>query len=238
MELFGPTIQGEGPQAGQPCYFVRLGGCDFRCSWCDSMHAVDPEQVREHARQLEPIAILQELEQLDGDPDVVVLSGGNPALHDCGELVGLLSEAGYLVAVETQGTRWKPWLEHVDMLVVSPKPPSSGMVTPGNDQIAASFMQRAMLFYEKGGEVALKIVVFDAEDLEWAQAYLAGRPSGLPTFLSVGTPVDAPSEGEAVDQVLMRYRWLCDEVKIRPALSQVRVLPQMHVLAWGLARAV
>jgi hypothetical protein len=45
VEVFGPTIQGEGAMAGLPTYFVRLGGCDWRCAWCDSMHAVDPAQV-------------------------------------------------------------------------------------------------------------------------------------------------------------------------------------------------
>ena len=41
-EVFGPTIQGEGALIGEPTVFVRTGGCDYRCAWCDSMHAVDP----------------------------------------------------------------------------------------------------------------------------------------------------------------------------------------------------
>ena len=40
-EIFGPTIQGEGALIGQPTIFVRTGGCDYRCSWCDTLHAVD-----------------------------------------------------------------------------------------------------------------------------------------------------------------------------------------------------
>ena len=47
VEIFGPTIQGEGAEAGIPTHFVRVGGCDFRCSWCDTMYAVDPEIVRD-----------------------------------------------------------------------------------------------------------------------------------------------------------------------------------------------
>ena len=42
-EIFGPTIQGEGVLIGLPTVFVRTGGCDYRCSWCDSLHAVDPK---------------------------------------------------------------------------------------------------------------------------------------------------------------------------------------------------
>ena len=41
VEIFGPTIQGEGALIGEPTVFVRTGGCDYRCSWCDSLHAVD-----------------------------------------------------------------------------------------------------------------------------------------------------------------------------------------------------
>ena len=50
IEIFGPTIQGEGAEAGLPTHFVRLGGCDYRCSWCDTMYAVDPATVRANAR--------------------------------------------------------------------------------------------------------------------------------------------------------------------------------------------
>ena len=46
-EIFGPTLQGEGPFVGRPSYFIRFGGCDNRCTWCDSMHAVDPVLVKQ-----------------------------------------------------------------------------------------------------------------------------------------------------------------------------------------------
>ena len=49
VEVFGPTIQGEGELAGVPTAFVRFGGCDYRCSWCDSLFAVLPEDVRDGA---------------------------------------------------------------------------------------------------------------------------------------------------------------------------------------------
>ena len=42
-EIFGPTIQGEGPLIGRPSIFVRTGGCDYRCNWCDTLYAVLPE---------------------------------------------------------------------------------------------------------------------------------------------------------------------------------------------------
>src|SRR3954470_4684991 len=87
VEIFGPTVQGEGPDAGIPAYFVRFGGCDFRCAWCDSMHAVEPAQVREEAEHLTPDEVVARVTELAPGPNVVVLSGGNPALLDLEQVV-------------------------------------------------------------------------------------------------------------------------------------------------------
>ena len=80
-EIFGPTVQGEGIDQGAVVTFVRFGGCDFKCSWCDTPHAVLPEHVRELER-LDAITISERLNMLDGYARWVVLSGGNvdPAL--------------------------------------------------------------------------------------------------------------------------------------------------------------
>src|SRR5579864_7525809 len=89
VEIFGPTLQGEGPDMGRPAYFVRLGGCDYRCTWCDSMYAVDPGQVRLAARLTEP-QILARIKALAAGPNLVILTGGNPALHDLDGLIEML----------------------------------------------------------------------------------------------------------------------------------------------------
>src|SRR3954447_6224 len=101
VEIFGPTIQGEGAEAGIPTHFVRVGGCDFRCSWCDTMYAVDPQIVRETAETLSSQEIVTRVEALDGRPEWVTISGGNPALHKLDELVSGLHCAGFRVSVET-----------------------------------------------------------------------------------------------------------------------------------------
>lgn len=243
IEVFGPTVQGEGPEAGAPCYFVRFGGCDFRCTWCDSMYAVEPAQVRVNSQRLGTTEIVNLLNGLDGNPEWVILSGGNPALHELGPLVAALQELGYRVAVETQGTKWKPWLAEVDRLVVSPKPPSSGMVTPEHSATFKAFMAHVAAAH-KLFDTALKIVVADDADLAWAKR-IFGMFVVESQHLSVCTPQDNPHNLDEYEyepwlhgEIRDRYRWLCEQVAADPDLRRVRVLPQLHVIAWGDARGV
>ena len=230
VEVFGPTIQGEGELAGVPTAFVRFGGCDYRCSWCDSLFAVLPEDVR-RAPRMTPAAVAAALAALDGTPEWVTLSGGNPALLELGELVSLLHADGRKVTVETQGSVWRDWLADVDLLTVSPKPPSSGMATAANEEESERFMQCAVA---AGGHIVLKVVVFDEADYKWAAA-LRARYAGLPFHLSCGTDPPGPgtSHTEALAGVSQRYRWLCERAARDPAMDGARILPQLHVLAWG-----
>lgn len=235
IELFGPTIQGEGPQAGRPAYFVRFGGCDFRCSWCDSLYAVDPAEVRAHASQMTPGDIRAAIAGLDAGPTLVVLTGGNPALHPLDELVEALQVDRFDIAVETQGSVYRPWLARVDSLVVSPKPPSSGEATERHRAQLDQFMEDAL---RDRAPVTLKVVVFDEADLVYARRVREAWPT-LPLYLSVGTdPVPAASEEEDVARILDRLRWLCEAATRTPELADVSVLPQLHVLTWGRARGV
>jgi 7-carboxy-7-deazaguanine synthase len=233
VELFGPTVQGEGPDAGRPAYFVRFGGCDFRCSWCDSMYAVEPAEVREHAEKLDAQAIRARLGSLAPGPRLVVLTGGNPALHELGELTRALQADGFEVAVETQGSVYRPWLATVDRLVVSPKPPSSGLDGELNRSRFTTFLTRARA---DGADPVLKIVVFDQADLDYARAIGSDHPE-LELHLSVGTPVGADDD-DPIDDVIRRLRWLTEAAAATPELAGARVLPQLHVLAWGRARGV
>lgn len=233
IEIFGPTIQGEGAEAGVPTHFIRLGGCDYRCVWCDTMYAVEPAVVRATARSLSSEEITEEIRALDGEPHWVTISGGNPALHDLGSLVDDLHEAGFLVSVETQGSRWRPWLAKVDRLTISPKPPSSGMASPRHAEQVELFMESALA--AAADRAVLKIVCFDEVDLGWAKRTASCWPD-LPLYLSAGTPVPTPRDIRR--EVGERYRWLCEKVAGDPALSRVRVLPQLHVIAWKEATGV
>lgn len=226
VEIFGPTIQGEGPHAGRVTHFVRLGGCDYRCSWCDTPDAVLPERVRQ-ADRLDDDEIINRLNAL-GPAPMVVLSGGNPALWHLDSLVDRLEECYDIIAVETQGSRWRNWLARVQSLVVSPKPPSSGEVSLRNDAQFTTFMAEAL----PAAHMVLKVVVFNEDDLDWARGIHGAYPA-VPFYLSVGTDQDDADHDETVASVGTRYAWLCDRVTVDPSWHDVTVLPQLHVIAWG-----
>jgi 7-carboxy-7-deazaguanine synthase len=232
IEVFGPTIQGEGAEAGLPTHFVRLGGCDYRCTWCDTMYAVEPALVRANAERLSVDEIVARVASLPGSPHWVTLSGGNPALHRLADLVEALQDAGFMVGAETQGSVWRSWLASLDRLTISPKPPSSGMATDRHHALFGRFMGEAAPVFDAS---VLKIVCFDQTDLAWAKEVAARYPS-LPLFLSAGTPV--PAEVSIRDAVGERYRWLCEAVAADPDLARARVLPQLHVIAWKEATGV
>lgn len=224
-ETFGPTIQGEGAQAGRPTMFVRLGGCDYRCVWCDSLHAVDPIH-KATWRPMTADAILAALAPMP--PGILLtLSGGNPALYDGTDFVRAAHTAGHPVTMETQGSIAKPWFALLDHLCLSPKPPSAGQTT--------SLADVANALQVGPRDTILKMVVFDDRDLDYAATIHDTFPS-VPCYLQPG---NATVTG-ALDVVtaLATYQALIARVLARPGLQDVRVLPQLHTLLWGNARAV
>ncbi|MDT8326647.1 MAG: 7-carboxy-7-deazaguanine synthase QueE [Roseovarius sp.] len=232
-EIFGPTIQGEGALIGMPTVFVRTGGCDYRCSWCDSLHAVD-SAYRDTWKPIMPEAVMAEIEALSGGaPLMVSLSGGNPAIQPLGALIQLGRAKGYHFALETQGSVARRWFSDLDMLVLSPKPPSSGMAVDWD--IFAQCVAAA-----KGAPCVLKIVVFDEVDYRWARD-AAGRYPGLPVYLQPGnhTPPPPDDDSAVVDQMGIdaRMLWLVDRV-IGDRWYDAKVLPQLHVTLWGNKRGV
>jgi 7-carboxy-7-deazaguanine synthase len=233
-EIFGPTIQGEGALIGHPTVFVRTGGCDYRCSWCDTLHAVD-SAYRHDWKPMSAEAIMAEVERLTGGkPLVVSLSGGNPAIQPLGELIDLGHSKGYSFALETQGSVAQDWFADVDVLTLSPKPPSSGMTT---DWQALSECMSAAGLPDK---IALKIVIFDDADYAYAQEVAARYPS-LPVFLQPGNHTPPHPDGETaapdMEGIMARMRWLIDKVAA-DRWFEATVLPQLHVLIWGNLRGV
>src|SRR5207247_11308106 len=70
-EIFGPTIQGEGPLIGRPTVFVRTAGCDYRCAWCDTLYAVLPE-YRDEWILMSPSQIMARANELARDSSALI----------------------------------------------------------------------------------------------------------------------------------------------------------------------
>ncbi len=232
-EIFGPTIQGEGAVIGMPTLFVRAGGCDYRCAWCDSLHAVD-SAYRHDWTPMEPAEIWTEVERLSGGvPLTISLSGGNPAIQDFAPLIELGKAQGYDFAMETQGSVAQHWFTELSVLILSPKPPSSGE-TPDWDRFDACVSRGRFT------TTVLKIVVFDETDYEWARDVAARYPD-LPLYLQPGNhtppPPDADNAEIDMDGIMTRYEWLIDKT-LGDRWYTPTILPQLHVLVWGNKRGV
>ncbi len=236
-EVFGPTLQGEGALIGRPTLFVRTGGCDFRCEWCDSMHAVDEKKHGSEWEELSPEAVMEQLlDRSGGFPMLVTLSGGNPAMQPLGELIAIGRNHGYTFALETQGTIARDWFAKLDYLVISPKGPSSGMPFREQKLIDCLWAARPQSGSEKQPEISLKVVVFDDADYEFARG-LAEKCPALPMYLQAGTSLQTQGRLVHGADILSRMCWLAEKVG-EDRWTNVRVLPQVHVLMWGDKRGV
>ena len=232
-EIFGPTIQGEGALIGTQTIFVRTGGCDYRCSWCDTGYAVLPKYESDW-QKLDAETIFAEIEKLSEEqPTWITLSGGNPAQQDLEPLIKLGHAKGYKFSMETQGSITKPWFDLLDQLSFSPKPPSTGM----------SFKKRGLdrCLDDCGSleNVSLKFVVADQEDLFWAKDIADNYPQ-LPCFVQpCNTSAKLEDDRSAserdseipIDQQ-QQMLWLIDEVQ-KLHWNKARVLPQLHTWLWG-----
>lgn len=123
VEIFN-SIEGEGKRAGLPATFIRLFGCNLRCSYCDSMYAVEGSNYKE-------MSISEILEVLDNfDCPNVTVTGGEPLIHkDIVEFLKILCDKGYWVNVETNGSISLPYrdLDNRLFYTVDYKTTSSGM---------------------------------------------------------------------------------------------------------------
>lgn len=250
VEIFGPTIQGEGIVCGQRTVFIRFGLCDYKCVMCDSMHAVDPAQVKANSRWLTQLEIASEVLELLHQTNCrnVTYSGGNPCIHDLTNLTRALSEAGIHVSLETQGTRLPLWVHQMDYITISPKGPGMGEkfeTGPFMDWIHTFAPTRNM---------CIKVVIFSAQDLEFASNIVDLLPPYLMNedrfYLSIGNPYPPGiNHNEAgmlystdtdidafASMIRHQTEQIMEDLKGFPALARARVLPQVHTLLWGQAK--
>jgi len=110
------TIQGEGPYAGHPASFIRLHGCNLRCTFCDTQFS-DPD---------DPVMDVQHLAIKCGDfgHRLVVVTGGEPMRQNILPLCRLLHQAEFVVQIETAGTLWLEGIQDFAKIICSPKTPA------------------------------------------------------------------------------------------------------------------
>lgn len=244
--MFGPTVQGEGSVIGQQTYFLRFGLCDYACKMCDSMHAVDPEQVRANAQWLSQPEIADGFFKFHKPSATrwLTFSGGNPCIHDLEYLVDALHVNEFKIHVETQGTFCPDWLLEADSVCVSPKTPGMGEKLELDKLDAFTYRMQHLI----SGQFSFKMVVFDQRDLEIASMIyeryvLTGLFDPSQFYLSLGnpwppgtdfswSPSDNPQDS-LPEALLRRYESLLADVMQDKNLSNVKFLPQMHVLVWG-----
>ncbi len=145
MEQF-LSLQGEGKHTGQVAYFIRLAGCDVGCVWCDVKDSWDAKQY--------PLRSVNKLVQdalRSGSPNIVI-TGGEPSMHDLTDLTRQLRAAGLQIWLETAGVH--PLRGEFDWICLSPKkfkPPLSECLSVADE---------------------FKVVVYHPSDLSWAQGFL------------------------------------------------------------------
>jgi len=170
-EIF-KSIQGEGTRAGLPCIFVRLTGCNLRCTWCDTAYAFHG------GKKMTVEEVLARVDELAGREagakaavPLVELTGGEPLLQEeIYPLAEKLLAAGYKVMIETSGERFVGKLPKEVIKIVDVKCPDSGEPD--------TFEMRNLEELTKNDEV--KFVLATRRDYEFAQEFtrehgLAGR---------------------------------------------------------------
>lgn len=156
METFY-TIQGEGAYTGHPAFFIRLGGCNVGCVWCDVKESWDATA--------HPKKSVQELTQLvrEAGARMVVITGGEPAMYNLNPLTTALISMGVRVHLETSGAY--PIHGRFDWITFSPK----------------KFKAPLEELFHSADE--LKVIVYHSSDLQWAESFAQQMKPGCAMYL-------------------------------------------------------
>jgi 7-carboxy-7-deazaguanine synthase len=174
--------------------------------------------------------IFAHIEELSsGEPILVSLSGGNPAIQPLGDLIKRGKEKGYRFTLETQGSIAADWFADLDLLTLSPKPPSSAMKTDW------SAFDECLKAAGNGPDISMKIVIFDETDYAYAKD-AATRYPDLPLYLQPGNH-QANDNAPDIDALNDRLLWLVDTVT-KDKNFNATILPQLHVILWGNKKGV
>lgn len=151
------TLQGEGFYTGQAAYFIRLGGCDVGCVWCDVKESWDAD--------VHPKMSTEEIVNIASQHPgrIAVITGGEPCMHDLGALCDALHAAGFRTHIETSGS--SPLSGKLDWITLSPKKFKAPL-------------DEALVEADE-----LKIIVFNKSDFQWAEQHATRVKQGCRLYL-------------------------------------------------------
>lgn len=180
MESFY-TLQGEGFHEGKAAYFIRLGGCDVGCVWCDVKESWDAGK--------HPIRKVEDLvAEASAHPGrIAVITGGEPLMHDCKDLTSALRQAGFATHIETSGA-W-PLSGEWDWICFSPKKfkaPVPAVPVAANE---------------------LKVVIYNKSDFAWAEQWAALVSPGCRLYLQPEWSRSAQMTPLIVDYIKANPKW-------------------------------
>ena len=155
MESFY-SIQGEGTHSGKPSYFIRLAGCDVNCDWCDVKDSWDIDSSQYKSID----EITNEIKKFS--TDLVIITGGEPLMHNLTDLTSALKKLGKKIHIETSGTH--PVSGYFDWICFSPK----------------KFKKPLDDFFKMSNE--LKIIISKDSDFKWAE-YLLRQIKNKPELI-------------------------------------------------------
>src|SRR5690606_17810221 len=175
------TLQGEGYYQGHAAYFIRLGGCDVGCVWCDVKESWDASN--------HPLYKITDLvsEVKKTSAKTVVITGGEPLLHNLDQLTSALHDAGLQTNIETSGS--SPLSGKWDWICLSPK----------------KFKPALPEVIEAASE--LKIIIYNKSDFAWAEKYAAQVPAKCKLYLQPEWSRAAEMTPLIVDYIKENPKW-------------------------------
>ena len=180
MESFY-TLQGEGFHQGKAAFFIRLGGCDVGCVWCDVKESWEADK---HPR----LSVTELVAAASAYPGrLAVITGGEPLMHDCTQLTRGLRQAGFATNIETSGA-W-PLSGQWDWICLSPKKfkaPLPEVVPRANE---------------------LKVVIYNKSDFSWAEQWAALTSPGCRLYLQPEWSKSAVVTPLIIDYIKENPQW-------------------------------
>lgn len=175
------TIQGEGFYQGHAAYFIRLGGCDVGCVWCDVKDSWDASK--------HPVVSVDEITSRAkrSNTEIVVITGGEPVMYDLSLLTSSLKSKGLKTHIETSGVY--PITGTWDWICFSPK----------------KFKASHASYFDLANE--LKIVVYHQSDFAWAEGFASKMNAGCQLFLQPEWSKEKEMLPLIIDYVKNNPRW-------------------------------